>query len=208
MASEGLPKKTLNLFSEQDLPYASLRDSIKLHCKDARSRCALDPVLMFTIVMFGVRYRLSDEELSFQLRDSYSFRVFLGLSENDRISRQSIWQYREYFTNGGLCQNLARKHVKELTDGGLVGDSARILDGSFVEAPKQRNTREENRQIKKNGKTAHELWGDNPFKARQKVGPRCVVNSTMDTKFMLMLTNSTAFLLTLEITNRTPHISS
>ena len=31
--------------------------------------------------MFGVRYRLSDEELSFQLRDSYSFRVFFGLSD-------------------------------------------------------------------------------------------------------------------------------
>lgn len=50
----------------------------------------------------------------------------------------------------------------------LVGDFARILDGSFVEAPKQRNTREENYQIKKNDKTADELWGDNPFKARQK----------------------------------------
>ena len=57
LTSEGLPKKTLNLFSEQDLPYASLRDSIKLHRKDARGRRALDPVLMFTIVMFGVRYR-------------------------------------------------------------------------------------------------------------------------------------------------------
>ena len=150
------------------MPYVSLRDSIKLHRKAARGRRALDPVLMFTIVMFGVRYRLSDEELSFQLRDSYSFRVSLGLSENDRISRQSIWQNREYFTNSGLCQSLARKHVEELTDAGLVGDSARILDGSFVEAPKQRNTREENRQTKKNGKPADELWGDNPFKARQK----------------------------------------
>lgn len=49
--------------------------------QDARGRRALDPVLMFTIVMFGVRYRLSDEELSFQLRDSYSFRVFFGLSD-------------------------------------------------------------------------------------------------------------------------------
>ena len=168
LTSEGHPKKTLNLFSEQDLAYASPRDSIRLHRKDARGRRAIDPVLMFTIVMFGVRYHLSDEKLAFKLRDSYSFRVFLGLSENDRISRQSIWQYREYFTNGGLCQNLARKHVEELTDAGLVGDSARILDGSFVEAPKQRNTREENYQIKKNDKTADELWGDNPFKARQK----------------------------------------
>lgn len=168
LASKGLPNKTPNLFNEQDLAHVSPRDSVRLHRKDARGRRALDPVLMFTIVMFGVRYRLSDEELAFKLRDSHSFRVFLGLSENDRISRQSIWQYREYFTNGGLCQNLARKHVEELTDAGLVGNSARILDGSFVEARKQRNTREENDLIKKQGKTAQDLWGTNPYKARQK----------------------------------------
>lgn len=41
-----------------------------------------------------------------------------------------------------------------------------ILDGSFVEAPWQRNTREENKAIKE-GRGA-ELWNDQPAKKRQK----------------------------------------
>lgn len=63
---------------------------------------------------------------------------------------------------------LAREHVDELSEAGLIGTEARILDGSFVEARKQRNTREENRLIKKENKTAQDLWGDQPAKARQK----------------------------------------
>lgn len=161
-------KSSPQLFSAPDLPSVSPRDSIRLHRNDARGRRAFDPVLMFTIVMFGVLYRLSDDELAFRLRDSASFMIFLGLTENDRISRQSIWQYREYFTNGGLCESLARRHIEELIDAGLIGNAARILDGSFVEARKQRNTREENDLIKKQGKTAQDLWGTNPYKARQK----------------------------------------
>ena len=69
----------IGLFESEDLPKATLKDAIKLMRKDARGRRPHDPVLMFTIVMFGVRYRLSDEELAFLLRDSYSFRVFLCL---------------------------------------------------------------------------------------------------------------------------------
>ena len=156
------------LFESEDLPKATLKDAIKLAHKDSRGRRPHDPVLMFTIVMFGVRFRVSDEELAFLLRDSYSFRVFLSLPEDYCISRQAIWQYREYFTNGGLCETLAREHVDELSEAGLIGTEARILDGSFVEARKQRNTREENRLIKKENKTAQDLWGDQPAKARQK----------------------------------------
>lgn len=102
------------LFKSEELPKASLKDDMKLVRKDVRGRRPHDPVLMFTIIMFGVRYRLSDEELAFRLRDSYSFRVFLSLPEGFNIPRQAIWQYREYFTNGGLCELLALEHIDEL----------------------------------------------------------------------------------------------
>ena len=156
------------LFKSEELPKASLKDAMKLVRKDVRGRRPHDPVLMFTIIMFGVRYRLSDAELAFRLRDSYSFRVFLSLPEGFNISRQAIWQYREYFTNGGLCELLALEHIDELMKSDLIGKEARILDGSFVEARKQRNTREENLLIKKENKAAQDLWGDQLAKARQK----------------------------------------
>ena len=43
----------------------------------------------------------------------------------------------------------------------------KIIDASFVEMPRQRNTREENRHIKETG-TAPTSWGENPNKKRQK----------------------------------------
>lgn len=51
------------LFESEDLPKATLKDAIKLAHKDSRGRRPHDPVLMFTVVMFGVRFRVNDEEL-------------------------------------------------------------------------------------------------------------------------------------------------
>ena len=42
-----------------------------------------------------------------------------------------------------------------------------MLDASFVEAPRQRNSKEENSHIKETG-TAPEAWADKPNKLCQK----------------------------------------
>lgn len=50
---------------------------------------------------------------------------------------------------------------------GLVDEKEdMILDGSFVEAPRQRNTREENQAIK--DERGEDLWIGHPAKKRQK----------------------------------------
>lgn len=53
-----------------------------------------------------------------------------------------------------------------MEDRGLVFNSGKIVDASFVTAPRQRNTREENRQIKAG--RGDELWNDNPHKKCHK----------------------------------------
>ena len=45
--------------------------------------------------------------------------------------------------------------------------SGQLVDSSLVAAPRQRNTRDEKQAIKA-GKSAHEIWPDQPAKARQK----------------------------------------
>ena len=63
--------------------------------------------------------------------------------------RRHAWSYREIFVKSGLCESITYAHLEELREQGLLGNTgAMILDGSFVEAPKQRNTREENQLIK------------------------------------------------------------
>ena len=49
---------------------------------------------------------------------------------------------------------------KYLHDHGYVAMEGQIADASFVQVPRQRNTREENQKIKDDGK-APEEWSDN-----------------------------------------------
>jgi len=54
-----------------------------------------------------------------------------------------------------------------LDKAGVFANEGKMVDASFVEAPRQRNTREENQHIKQTG-TAPGQWKENPNKLRQK----------------------------------------
>jgi IS5 family transposase len=49
---------------------------------------------------------------------------------------------------------------------GLLVNEGKIVDASFVEVPRQRNTKEENQKIKSG--EGSDLWDDKPYKKRQK----------------------------------------
>ena len=54
-------------------------------------------------------------------------------------------------------------HLQSL---GLIVNEGKIIDASFVVSPRQRNTREENKTIKKG--EGNSLWNDNPHKKCHK----------------------------------------
>ena len=135
--------------------------------KSAVGRPSLDPVLMFRVILLGVITNRSDAEMSMAIASDALTRHFVKLSPGAHISRQAIWDYREFFANANVFQEIFMKHVRELTEKDLVSsDGPMILDGSYVEAPRQRNTREENKLIKAG--RGDELWNDQPQKKRQK----------------------------------------
>lgn len=135
--------------------------------QSSAGRPPLDPVLMFRIVFLGAITQRSDAEMCLAIASDSVSRLFAKVPAGTFISRQAIWDYREFFVESKVCERIVGRHLKELEDEGLLttkGDL--ILDGSFVEAPKQRNTREENRLIKEG--RGEELWNDQPAKKRQK----------------------------------------
>lgn len=135
--------------------------------KSSAGRPPFDAVLMFRIVFLGIITHASDAEMSRAILSDSITRLFLKVPPGTFISRQAIWDYRDFFVKSGVCELITNSHLDELRQQGLLDDTgALILDGSFVEAPKQRNTREENQQIK-NGQGA-KLWCDQPAKKRQK----------------------------------------
>jgi len=69
-------------------------------------------------------------------------------------------------TTKGLVEKLFNKFRDYLSVQGLIMNEGKMIDASFTVAPRQRNTREENKMIKE-GK-GDELWNDNPNKKRHK----------------------------------------
>lgn len=130
----------------------------------SRGRPAYDPVLIVRMLFLQRLMNLSDREMASRAMSDLVVRHFLNVGLPFSIAPQTIWKYRELFNrlglfslmNAALLENLPRELDKE----------DRIIDSSFVEAPRQRNTREENRIIKNgNGST---LWASQPNKKRQK----------------------------------------
>jgi len=124
------------------------------------------PVLLFKILVLQKYYDLSEEQTEFQILDRFSFQRFLGLDVGDPVpDKNSIWNFKERLGAKGLraCFDLFDEVLQE---SGLLASKGKIVDASFVEVPRQRNTRQENAQLKRG--TTPEAWQENPAKLAQK----------------------------------------
>ena len=135
--------------------------------KKKMGRPAFDSLLMFKILILQSLYNVSDDEIEFQIRDRYSFCRFLGLMPEDRVpDAKTIWLFREQLTASNIMKELFYDFDIQLQLKGLVAKKGQIVDASFVEAPKQRNNREDNETIKQG--EIPESFKENPNKLRQK----------------------------------------
>jgi IS5 family transposase len=117
--------------------------------KSNAGRKPFDVILMFKVLVLQSLYNLSDEKIEFQIRDRISFMRFLDLSLGDAVpDEKTIWLFREQLTEAGLIKRLFEEFDAFLGEKGFSARRGQIIDASIVEAPRQRNSREENRQIK------------------------------------------------------------
>jgi IS5 family transposase len=130
-------------------------------------RPPFDVVLMFKVLVIKEMYNLSDAQTELQIRDRISFRAFLHLNFCDTVpDEKTIWLFAEHLKNLGLERSLFDRFNEELDHQGFQAKSGLIVDGSFVEVPRQRNTKAENEQIK-NGEIPETLSA-NPHVLAQK----------------------------------------
>jgi transposase, IS5 family len=108
-----------------------------------------DSILLFKTLILQSLYRLSDEALEFQILDRYSFSRFLGLHAASKIPDcTTIWRFREDLTKAGVVESLFSRFESFLHDHGFRAQKGQIVDASIVRVPIQRNSRDENQQIK------------------------------------------------------------
>jgi IS5 family transposase len=133
--------------------------------KSNAGRRPFDVILMFKVLVLQSLYNLSDEKMEFQIRDRLSFMRFLDLSLGDAVpDEKTIWLFREQLTEARVIKRLFKEFDDFLEDKGFCARRGQIIDASIVEAPRQRNSREENRQIKAGHKPQD--WSES--KERQK----------------------------------------
>ena len=135
--------------------------------KGPGGRPSYDFLMMFKILILQRYYNISDDQTEYQILDRMSFMRFLGLTLNDRVpDSKTIWHFRELLIGSNSIELLFSKFSKSLEQSGLILNEGKIVDASFVEVPKQRNSREENALIK-NGEVPQE-WENNQNKLSQK----------------------------------------
>lgn len=137
--------------------------------KGPGGRPPYDLLVRFKVLLLQSLYNLSDDAMEYQINDRRTFQRFIGLEESDNIpDAKTIWVWRETLTRKKVFEKLFKKFNVYMEKNGIKTNSGSIVDASFVDSPKQRNTREENNDIK-NGKIPDE-W-EKPEKAamfRQK----------------------------------------
>jgi len=112
-------------------------------------RKPFDVVLMFKILVLKSLYNLADDRIEEQIRDRLSFRDFLDLAFSDIVpDSKTIWLFAEQLKDLGLERALFDRFNEELNQQGFQVKSGLIMDGSFVEVPRPRNTKEENERLK------------------------------------------------------------
>jgi len=125
-------------------------------------------LMMFKALLIQSLYNLSDDQLEYQIVDRASFKRFLGLKQSDKVpDSKTFWLFREQLIEKEVIEGLFKIFNETLDAAGVFANEGKMVDASFVEAPRQRNTREENKHIKETGK-APENWKEKPHKLCQK----------------------------------------
>ena len=108
-----------------------------------------DVILLFKILIIQSLYNLSDDATEYQILDRHSFCRFLGLHIGSKVpDATTIWRFREDLISAGIIEKLFAEFDNLLGESGFTALKGQIVDASIVNVPKQRNSREENQQIK------------------------------------------------------------
>jgi IS5 family transposase len=166
----GDPLEKLSQYIDWDFFQRPLDDAYVQEDKDLSKggRPPYDRLMLFKALIIQSLYNLSDDQLEFQILDRASFKKFLGLKKSDKVpDSKTFWLFREQLTEKDFILVLFKLFNWKLETAGIFANLGKMVDASFVEAPRQRNTREENKHIKETG-TAPEEWSAVPHKNSQK----------------------------------------
>ena len=150
LSQMGNPLEQLSKLVDFEMFRPSLEEVlIKKDCKTPAGRPQIDVVLMFKVIFLQRYYGLGDHQIQYQITDRTSFRQFLGIHAVSEVpDEKTVWACKNKLSEAGTFARLFDEFRTFLDNKGLSFNEGKIIDATFVEAPRQRNTKEENKQIK------------------------------------------------------------
>lgn len=166
----GDPLQKLNEFIDWKIFESPINEAFKNEDRDLSKggRPPFNRLILFKALIIQSLYNLSDDQLEYQIVDRASFKRFLELKKSDKVpDSKTFWLFREQLIEKDVIIGLFKTFNETLDAAEVFANEGKMVDASFVEAPRQRNTREENKHIKETG-TAPEQWKEKPHKLCQK----------------------------------------
>jgi len=149
LSKMGDPLEKLNTFIEWEIFREILTKTLNKEQKGPGGRPAFDYVMMFKILILQKLYNMADDKTEYQIKDRLSFQRYLGLSLCDTVpDAKTIWNFREVLKEARILDGIFEQFVEQMENKGIITHSGSIVDATFVDAPRQRNTKEENKEIK------------------------------------------------------------
>lgn len=167
LSRHGDPLEQLNQIIDWQMFSPILKQIDDKARKSKAGRPVTNRTLLFKILILKKLYALSDDAVEYQIRDRLSFMRFLGLTlSSDVPDAKTVWAFADALAQAGLAEQLFERFNTILQVVGVQMKSGQLIDASFIEVPKQRNTREENEIIKQDAVPLD--WQDEPHKRAQK----------------------------------------
>lgn len=132
-------------------------------------RPPFERLLMFKILIIKRLYNLSHDQTEYQINDRISFMRFLGLDFGSIVpDAKTIWLYEEMLSKSEAGKDIFDRFFEAILEKGYIARAGSIVDASFIEAPKRRNTKEQRETLKEGG--IPEEWNDpeHPQKLMQR----------------------------------------
>lgn len=168
LSKDGDPLEVLDATVDFEYFRGWLVDGLDYGDGSKGGRPPFDPVLMFKALILQAQHNLSDAKMEFMIRDRLSWMRFLGFELGGATpDENTIRHFRNRLTETDTLKRVKKAFDWQLQKKGYIPMSGQIVDASLVPAPKQRNNEKEKAAIKA-GKTAKEIWPDEPNKAVQK----------------------------------------
>jgi len=159
----------LNSIVDWNIFLPVLDDSIPRIPNPKGGRPPFSNLLMFKVLLLKRLFNLSFDQTEFQITDRLSFMRFLDIGMCGRVpDAKTIWLYEDLLSKNDAGKKLFDMFFQELEKRGYITRAGSIVDATFMEAPKRKNTKEQREKL--NSGEIPEEWDDpeHPQKLMQR----------------------------------------